>query len=82
MEITNWFTNLFFVSDGDLISFFFKAFAVVFSFLFVVYSVVLVRQTEVLNSTLETKNKGAISFGSNVQLLLSVFILLLALFFI
>jgi hypothetical protein len=82
MEIINWFTNLLFVSDRDLISFFFKSFSVVFSFLFVVYSVVLVRQTEVLNSTLETKNKGAISFGSNVQLLLSVFILLLALFFI
>lgn len=71
-----------FISDAEIIFFFFKAFGVVFAFLFFVYSIILARQTDVLKDTLSTSNDGIIVLISQVQLLVSVFILLYALFLI
>lgn len=70
------------ISDTDIIFFFFKAFAVVFAFLFFIYAVILARQTDVLKDTLSTSNNAIIVLISQVQLLVSVFILLYALFLI
>lgn len=70
------------ISDRDIIFFFFKAFSVVFAFIFLIYSIILVRQTQVLKDTLSTENNGIIMLISQVQLLLSVLVLLYALFLI
>ena len=70
------------ISDRDIIFFFFKAFSVVFAFIFLLYSIILVRQTQVLKDTLSTENNGIIMLISQVQLLLSVLVLLYALFLI
>ena len=70
------------ISDRDIIFFFFKAFSVVFAFIFLIYSIILARQTQVLKDTLSTENNGIIMLISQVQLLLSVLVLLYALFLI
>ena len=80
--IIRFFENLFTISDAEFITFFFKAFAVVFSILFVVYAIIMTRQTKVLTTTLETQSNSFIVLISNVQLVVSIFILLLAIFFI
>ena len=70
------------VSDVTLIQFFFKIFAVTFSALMVVYALVLVRQTTILNNTLRTGNGGIINTISWIQLLLGVLLLILSIIFI
>ena len=68
------------INDLEIIFFFFKAFSVVFTFLFLLYSIILARQTAVLRDTLSTPNNGVIVFISQVQLIISVVLLLYALF--
>jgi hypothetical protein len=80
--LINFYEGLFRLTDRDLIAFFVKAFGVVFSLLFVIYAVILSRQTATLNETLETRFRGFFSLISNVQLVVSIALLLLALFFI
>ena len=79
----NPFINQFFsFSDGDLISFFFKIFSVTFSLFFVLYGIVLVRQTSILNKTLTTNSQGVVSTISTVLLLLGIFVFLVAIFLV
>lgn len=68
------------ISDTEIIFFFFKAFSVVFTFLFLLYSIILARQTSILRDTLSTPNNGVIVLISQVQLIISVVLLLYALF--
>lgn len=70
------------VSDLTLIQFFFKLFAVTFSALMVVYALVLVRQTAILNKTLSTGSGNIINTISWIQLILGVFLLVLSIIFI
>ncbi|MFW5703606.1 MAG: DUF5657 family protein [Patescibacteria group bacterium] len=70
------------VSDVTLIQFFFKIFAVTFGALMVVYALVLVRQTSILNNTLRTGNGGFINMISWIQLILGVLLLVLSIIFI
>ena len=58
----------------------FKAFAVVLSFLYLIYSVVIGRQTTVMNRTLQTTIGGMISFLALLQILLGVILVTLAIF--
>ncbi|MCX7996170.1 MAG: hypothetical protein N2691_00215 [Patescibacteria group bacterium] len=67
------------LSDIEIIYFFFKAFSVVFSLLFLVYAVIMVRQTAVLRDTLSTSNDGLFAFLSNVQLIVAVILILYSL---
>lgn len=81
-QLIEFLNNLGQLTDRDFIFFFMKSFSVVFSLFFVIYSVILVRQTTILNETLTTRRTGFFILISQVQLLLSIFILLLALFLI
>jgi hypothetical protein len=81
-QMIDFLNNLGALSDRDFIFLFTKSFAVVFSLFFVIYSIVLVRQTTTLNETLTTRRTGFFIMISQVQLLLSIFVLLLALFLI
>jgi hypothetical protein len=79
----NPFLNQFFTfSDGDLISFFFKIFGVALSLLFVLYGIVVVRQTTILNKTLTTTAQGVMSTVSTLLLLVGIFVFLVAVFLI
>ena len=81
-SLIDFMNNLGKLSDTDFIFFFTKSFSVAFSLFFVIYSIILVRQTIVLNETLTTHRTGFFILISQVQLLLSIFVLLLALFLI
>lgn len=58
----------FFIGQG-LIFFFFRAFAVMFTFIYLLYAIVFVRQITVLNKTLMSKGGGLIAFISFLHLL-------------
>lgn len=80
MDPINIFDQLFRLTDRELINFFFKAFAIVFSMLYLIYTIILSRQTSVLTDTLSTRENGSIRAISNVQLIASIFIFLFSLF--
>lgn len=72
-----------FMPDGKvLIPFFFKAFAIVFAVLFFVFSVVVVRQTKVMNKTFTTKKASVIAGISFFQLMLAILLFFVAVFLI
>ncbi len=66
----------------DLIYLFFKAFAIVFSLFYLIYALVLLKQTQVMNATLQTGGRALINLISFVQLLIGVLLVLLAIFVI
>jgi hypothetical protein len=66
--------------NADILYLFFKAFAILFSFLYVIYSVVLLKQTQVMNSTLTVERSSVITSLSFVQLIIGLVLVLLAIF--
>jgi hypothetical protein len=74
-----FFTNL---TGERLIEVFFKLFAVLFAFIFLIYSIVVFRQSKIMNQTFTTKNAYLIRAISFFQLLLSILLLIVAIFLI
>lgn len=60
------------LSDIEIIRFFFKLFSVVFGFLYLVYTIILVRQTSVLNDTLTTGQRNGINLISIILLIVGI----------
>jgi len=69
-------------TGGDIVYFFVKAFSLVFSIMYFFYTLVMSRQIQVMNRALSTERKNFFSLVSIIQLLLAVFIILLAIFFV
>lgn len=44
------------ITTDDLIAIFFKAFAVLFSIMYLLYAVIITRQTQVMNKTVNNRN--------------------------
>lgn len=61
--------DLFTISNTEIFILFAKAFAVLFSFLYLVYAVVMTRQTQVMNKTFHTNYSGFLLFVSALQIL-------------
>lgn len=76
------FEGLFSLTDTQLINFFFKAFSIVFALLYLIFAVILVRQTRILRDTLMTRNNTTYTAVSNVQLVVAIVLFLFALFLI
>lgn len=74
-----FFTNL---TGESLIEVFFKLFAVLFALIFLIYSIVVFRQSKIMNQTFTTKNAYLIRAISFFQLLLSILLLIVAIFLI
>jgi hypothetical protein len=74
-----FFTNL---TGERLIEVFFKLFAVLFALIFLIYSIVVFRQSKIMNQTFTTKNAYLIRAISFFQLLLSILLLIVAIFLI
>lgn len=69
------------ILTGDsLLKLFVKSFAILFSFLFVIYSIVLLRQTKQMVHTLQVRKSYIFVLISTIQLLASLVLLLLAIF--
>ncbi len=65
-----------FTSDSNEILFLFmKAFAVLFSFLYLVYAVIITRQTQIMNKTFHTKSSGILLFISFVQVIFAIILI-------
>jgi hypothetical protein len=63
--------------DGPvIIALFFKAFAIFFATIFLIYSIVILKQTKVMNETFTTKNAALIFAISLFQLILAVLLIL------
>lgn len=67
-----------FLNDPALVTFFFKAFAVVLSFIYLVFAIVLLRQTKVMLKALEVGNSWIILLISTIQLVIAVILVLLS----
>jgi len=71
-----------FFSNFNVISFFLKAFAVVSSFIYFFYSIVVFQQTKTMNKILQSSGATVLSLISFCQILLALTLIILALFLI
>ncbi len=74
--------NLFSISNTTIFVLFAKAFAVLFSFLYLVYAVVMTRQTQVMNKTFSTRYSGLILLISSLQIVLAFILIFVSIFLI
>lgn len=73
MDFTNFFTT------QNIIQLFFKLFSVVFSVMYLLYAVIIERQTTIMNKTLQSREAGLIFFVSTLQIVAGVLLVLLSL---
>lgn len=66
-------------SQANISSFFFKAFSVIFVVMYLIFAVVIFKQTQVMIKTISGKNYRTITLISGMQILLAIFLLLFAL---
>lgn len=67
------------ITTGNLFSLFFKAFAVVLSIIYLVYAIVVLRQTQIMLRTLIVKTGAGIILAiSLIQIVVALLLLLLA----
>jgi len=71
-----------FLTVDNLVHFFFKAFALLFSFMFLIYSIVVYKQTQVMIKTIESSRSGFIIFVSFIQIIIGIALVILALFLV
>lgn len=67
-----------FFSNEGIVNFFFKAFGIIFSIMFVIYSLVIFRQTQVMLKTVSGDNYKWFLLISGIQIIIAVTVLLLA----
>jgi hypothetical protein len=72
--------NIFAVTNVE--NFFIKAFAIVLSFVYLLYSIVITRQIGVMNRTLRTPLGTFLTFISFIQILAAIGLVLCAIFLI
>lgn len=66
------------ISGVDIIAWFFKAFAILLSFMFLLYAFIVYRQTEVMNKTITRKSGPFLLFISFIQIALAVLLIFLS----
>lgn len=70
--------NLTFLNVQTITAIGFKAFAIVFSLLYLVYAIVIAKQTQVMNKTLEVKNNQIFFIISSAQITIGLILIILA----
>lgn len=71
-------------SGEEIIVTFFKLFAVVFSLMYLIYSLVVYRQTKIMSQAIQVNDQGGlkrqnlIAFGSRLQLLIGIVLIVFA----
>ncbi len=68
------------LTGESLLKLFVKSFALLFSFLFAIYSIVVLRQTKQMTKTLQIRKAYLFVLISTIQLILAFVLLLLAIF--
>ena len=67
-----------FFHNANLFNFFFKSFAIVLSIIYLIYTIVIFRQTQVMLKTVTVNNGGIILLISFIQILLAILLIVLA----
>lgn len=70
--------NLF--SQEKVTNLFFKSFVIIFSLMYLVYSLVIYKQTQVMLKTISGKNYKLILVISGIQVVIAIFLVLLSIF--
>lgn len=68
-----------FISNQNLVNFFVKAFAIVFSIIYILFSVVIFKQTQVMSKTVQTSSGSSIILISFIQIFIGIGLLIFAL---
>ncbi len=68
-----------FFATQNIIQLFFKLFSIVFSLMYLLFAVIIERQTTIMNKTLQSKETGLIFFISTLQIVAGVLLVLLSL---
>lgn len=63
-------------TNNTFFSLFLKAFAVLFSIMYLLYAIVMTRQTQIMNKTLKTTRAPLFNFISLLQVLMGVILLI------
>lgn len=79
MDITQFLGSL---SGTQLVTLFFKAFAVVFSAMFLIYAIVLTRQIRELNNALTDTAGNVIVFITSLEIIFALVLIVLAILLI
>lgn len=74
--------DLFSLSNNTIFVLFAKAFAVLFSFLYLIYAVVMTRQTQVMNKTFHTRYSGLLLLVSALQIVLAFILIFVSIYLI
>lgn len=69
-------------SSDDFIGLFIKAFAVLFAFMYLLFSIIIIRQTQIMNDTFSTKMSSVLSTISFLHIIFAGILILVALFLI
>lgn len=69
-----------FLQSGRLLDMFIKLFGLVLGGLYVFFSVIMIRQVEVMGRTIRISNHGVLNFFAYLQLAFSIIILIYAIF--
>ncbi len=77
MDITKFVTDLF-SSNANILNFFFKSFSVLIASLFLIYTLVFLKQTTVMVRVIQLKNKQFIVLMSTIQVILAFILLVMA----
>ncbi|MDO8497441.1 MAG: hypothetical protein Q7S61_02750 [bacterium] len=67
-----------FFATGNLFAFFFKSFAILFAFLYLVYAIIVAKQTQILDKTLDAGANGFLFVVSFTQILFGLLLIVLA----
>ena len=67
--------NLFTSDSNTILVLFFKAFAVLFSSMYLLYAILLTRQTQIMNRTITTGSAGVLLALSAVQIIFALILI-------
>ena len=76
MDLTSLLTGI------GVTNFFVKAFSVVFSILYCIYSMIILRQTKIMSKTITSNNSQFVIVISRLQVFISLILIILSIFLI
>ena len=70
------------LNQHDIIAFFFKTFSIFFSLFYLLYAIIISKQTQVMNQALESDNNAIFFTIASIQITAGLILIILAIFLI
>lgn len=67
-----------FFTQQNIVNFFFKAFSILFSVMYLIFAFVIYKQTQVMIKTISGHNYSLLLFISGLQIIVAIFLLIFA----